>query len=443
MVLVAFVMSCSEDLASPTLDRLRQPTGFRLSPESRYAFVSNGNWDRSELGGSVLVLDLRGLDRALESAPTAGDPTRTMPCHAEGARLSCSAEHMIVPAAGLGIGSAVGNLVVDRPSGQGGATRVLTVQRIPAAVVWFDVNMTDEGPVLDCGVGFDGGCDEVHTIVAALDRPEIELPGDPSRIVLDDQGYRFGYVPHLLGGSISLLALDGAAGPELVDVAGDFFRSDPFEDTEYAGGFGVASRPCDLANAPSGSRDCTRPVLYSSQRFFPSVRRFAVAPGLDVVLPGDESSLAVVNPEIVASQPFMADLAFENPEAESPLLVVQTTPAALVRVDTTVDVDGDPGDQVLGTVSLCEQPNLLAIHRPADEEPLALVTCFGEGLLAVVGLSSFRVLRTIALGAGANEIEVDRVTQRAYVVNTRDDSISVVTLDRRDAGFLTEVARIE
>lgn len=442
--IVAGVLSCGGQRPPPTLDRLRQPTGLQLSPEGRWAFVTNGNWDASESGGGVLVLDLEGLHAALEAPPSADATTRAQPCRALDDRLSCSAEQMVVPGANHRLGSAIGNLVLDRPSGDAGAARLITVQRSPAAIVWFSVTTGPDGPVLDCGEDFDGACDEVHTLTQLADRPaDGALPDDPSRVVLDDQGYRFAYVPHLIGGALSLLALDGEAGPELVDIVSEFYRDDPFEATDYAGGFGVASRPCDPSAAPSGSRDCTRPVLYATQRYFPSVRRFAVAPGLDVVVPGGEASLAVVNPEVVASVPYMGDLAFEDPEAGTDLLVVQTSPGALLRVDTAIAADGDPADEVLGAVPLCEQPNLLAVHRPEGGEALALVTCFGEGRLAAVGLGGFRLLKTLDLGDGANEIVIDAARELALVVNTRDDSISVVALDRSDATFLTEVARIE
>lgn len=442
-LLDALAVSCGPDRPLPTMDELRQPTGMRLWPEGRWAFVTNGNWDRTEQGGAVIVLDLAGLARALAEGPGDGAPTRAAPCRIAGDRLSCSAAHMVVSEAGVAVGSAVGNIVLDRPTGDGGPTRLLTVQRAPSEIVWFDVSIDDDGPALDCGVDFDGACDEVHRIRSALERPEIDLPDDPSRVVLDDQGYRFAYVPHLLGGAISLLALDGEIGPELVDVVGEFYRTDPFEGTEYAGGFGVASRPCDPASAPESSRECTRPVLYGSQRFDPSVRRFAVAPGLDVVVPGDESSLGVVNPEVVESTPFMGDLAFEDPVAGTSLLVVQTSPGALLQVDTSIDEDGEPRDLVRASLPLCEQPNVVAVYRPGGGDALALVTCFGEGLLAAVELAGFRLLATVTLGDGANEITIDAQSQRAYVVNTREDSISVVSLDRSDPAFLTEVARIE
>lgn len=435
-MLAALAVACGPQKPEPTIDALRQPTGLRLTDDGRWAFVSNGNWDRGESGGAIVGLDLADLHRALD-----GDPGGA--CRGDDEPIRCRASEMIVAGTALGPGSAVGNLVLDRPSGELGSLRLFTVQRAPEAVLWFDVDVSGDRPTIDCGLGIDGGCDAAHTVVASPDRPDLELPSDPSRIVLDDQGYRFAYVPQLLGQSISLLALDGEFGPELVDVVGEFFRSDPFEDTDYSGGFGVASRPCDPANAPGSTRECTRPLVYATQRYFPGVRRFTVATGLDVIAGGGESSLVGANPESVVSLPYMGDLAFEDQQTATSLLVVQTSPSALLRVDTSLDDDDEPGDAVRATISLCEQPNLLAVHRPTEGESLALVTCYGEGALAIVGLSSFRLIATLAVGDGANEIAIDADREVALIANTRDDTIAVVSLDRTNADFATIVARIE
>lgn len=430
----SLLVACGPQLPAPTLDDLRQPTGVAVAPDGRHIYVTNGNWDQNQQGGAILALAVASLDAAL-----AGDPDGTCERDPKLDAFVCDARRMVVPGSGVRLGSGAGNVAIDRASGD--LVRVLTVTRIDPAVVWLDVAAGKGTPFFDCGQDVDGNCDDVHTITAALDRPEVELPGNPSRIAVDTTGYRYAYVPHLLGSTLSLVALDGEFGPELADVVDDFYHDDPFEGTDFAGGFGVASRPCDPTNPPSGSRECTRPFLYTSQRFYPSVRRFGVAAGLDVLLPGDESIVAGLNPDAVVSVPFMGDVVFEDP-ADSALLAVQTSPAGLLRIDTDVAEDGDPRDRLVGTVPLCEQPNLLAVHRPVGREALALVTCYGEGTLAVVGLGSFRLLAEIELGDGANEIAVDAANDRAFVANTRDDSISVVGLDPTTHGYLRELARI-
>ncbi|HWB79423.1 MAG TPA: hypothetical protein VG755_30885 [Nannocystaceae bacterium] len=430
----SLLVACGPQLPAPTLDDLRQPTGIALAPDARHLYVTNGNWDQNQQGGAILALALASLDAAL-----AGAPDDKCERDAELDAFVCDAKRMVVPGSGVRLGSGAGNLAIDRASGD--LVRVLTVTRIDPAVVWLDVAVGKGTPFFDCGQDVDGNCDDVHTITAALDRPDVELPANPSRIAVDTTGYRYAYVPHMLGSMLSLIALDGEFGPELADVVDEFYHDDPFEGTDFAGGFGVASRPCDPAAAPSGARECTRPFLYTSQRFYPSVRRFGVAPGLDLLLPGDESVVAGLNPNAVESVPFMGDVAFEDP-TDAALLAVQTSPAGLLRIDTSVAEDGDPRDRLVGTVPLCEQPNLLAVHRPADREALALVTCYGEGTLAVVGLGSFRLLAEIELGDGANEIAIDAANARAFVANTRDDSISVVGLDPATHGYLRELARI-
>jgi hypothetical protein len=261
-------------------------------------------------------------------------------------------------------------------------------------------------------------------------------------VTVDPLGNRFAYVPHLLEASLSLVALDGDFGPELADVDDEFYHAGATDDLELAGGFGIAVRPCDPAAAPTASRDCTRPVVYSSNRYYPALRQFAVAPGLDQIVASDEETVAGLNTEVVQSRPYLGDLAFERPDDGTRLLLVQTTPSGLVRVDTSVDEHGDALDEVLGVVPVCGNPNLLAIDRVEGFEPLALVTCFEEGELAVVGLETFRLLRVVALGAGANEMAIDDDRRWLYVANTVEDTISIVELDRTSSAFLQEIARI-
>src|SRR5690606_31960149 len=126
--------------------------------------------------------------------------------------------------------------------------RLLVVQRAPAAIRWLDVFAESDGVRLDCGQDAQGVCDERHAITESAANPDTRLPRDPSRIFVDRMGFRFAYVPHLAGGALSLLALDGEGGPSLRAVVGDFYLADPFDDgVDLAGGFSVAQRPCDPA----------------------------------------------------------------------------------------------------------------------------------------------------------------------------------------------------
>jgi hypothetical protein len=341
------------------------------------------------------------------------------------------------------LGSAIGNIALDQAAGQEGPLRLLIPARIPASLWWVDVD-SDGGEIsVDCAQDPEGHCAPSHAVDHLVDDPEEELPQDPARIVLDEQGYRFAYVPHLLAGSLSLLALDGEVGPELKDIESDFFREDPFEDFDAAGGFSVAQRACDpsTGNVPTASRDCRRPLLYATHRFWPGIRTFTVAPGLDVVISGGNTAVTLLDVEAVESRPFMGDLAFEDPALGERLLLVQTTPPALVRMDTSLE-DGDPRNEVLGSVALCANPNMVAVHRPPEEEWLAFVSCYDAGEVAVVALSTFTMLATVSVGRGANEMVIDEARRLLYVANTQESTISIVGLDRSRAGFLRERARL-
>jgi hypothetical protein len=428
-VALSMLVGCGGSLPEPALDRLRQPTGLAPSPDGRWLFVTNGNWDLEERAGTLMVLDLVQLHAEL----AAGD------CEAgDDVELACEEAPLVADA--LVLGDGLGNVAVDEPAGAGGPLRLLLPQRAPAAVVWVDVQGGGE-PRLECGQTATTGCDDVHVLRTLAEDPTTGLPRDPARVVLDREGYRFAYVPHLLEATLSLVALDGERGPEITDIQGEFFAADPF-DIGIAGGFGVAQRICDPADPPTASRDCTRPYLYSTHRYAPALRAFTVRPGEQQIDPGGNIGLDVANPGVVESQPFMADLAFEDPEQRASLLVLQTAPPTLARVDTTLDENGAPHNDVIGTVSLCENPNHLVVHRPEGAEPLALVTCFDDGLVAVVGLGSFRLLTTIEVGAGPNEIAIDVGRQQAYVADTRSDTISIISLDRASPSYLRRWATI-
>ena len=101
----------------------------------------------------------------------------------------------------------------------------------------------------------------------------------------------------------------------------------------------------------------------------------------------------------------MADLAFADDAGEI-LLAVQTTPPGLLRLRTEVTEEGGIEETILGSVPLCQDPNALELHQPDGAEGLALVACRGSASVAAVGLSTFRVVRTIAVGAGPSEIAI-------------------------------------
>ncbi len=440
--LVATSTACADPDAPPR-ERLRQPTGIAVSPDGSTLFVANGNLDFGVTAGTLQVLDLVAVHQVIaEPASTGQAGARCWVSDAE-PPIECDASAFIDPAKTVILGSGLANIAIDRPGGADGPLRLLVAQRNPPAIVWLDAMPDGGGLRLDCGQTEKGSCSEAHFVTENPDNPNEDLPADPARVVVDDLGDRWAYVPHFGGkGELSLLTLDGRVGPELTSLLPEFYTPSPFDDLSLAGGFSVARRACDPALPIERSRDCTRPYLYTTQRYWPGLRTFTVAPGLELMLAGDTLDIAPLGSDTVESRPFMGDLAFENPSTGESLLVVQTTPSGLGRIDTSLDEHGNPKNELRAAVALCNNPNQLEVFRAPNEESLALVTCFGDGKLAVVALGSFTLLRTIQLGAGANELALDPLRRVVYVANVRDDSISVVGLDRTRPDFLTEIARL-
>lgn len=440
--------SCNRDQGGAPLDDLALPTGLALSPEGHWLFVSNGNWDRSYSGSSVVALDLVVLEAGLEQPAPAGEaldggqPCREHPEDRE--RLECDARLVAAGELGVRVPSGAGNIAVHRPEGEGGAMRLLIPTRIDAGLSWIDVLGPGFGD--DEGLRFDCGQDDRRHCAA---RHRVEgIPGDPARVSVDALGFPYAYLPQLLGEDLTLISLDGEQGPEVVDVQGSFFREDELFDTGFAGGFAVAQRACDpdSDNVPAPSNDCARPYLFATNRWWWGLRTFRVAPGLDVVVTGGEHTILGPNLEDAEPRPLMAGLVFEDPEQGDRLLVVHTTPPALTRVDTSLNSNDIPRIEELESLSLCSNPNVIVVHDPADTgasgPKLALISCYGDDEVAVVDLAVFALIATIPVGDGPNELLLDPRRQWLVVANTAESTLSLVELDITSPRYLEEFATV-
>ncbi len=298
---------CAKDgPPSPDPAGLRQPSGVGLSPSGNFLLVSNGNWAFGRAEGSVVALSLAKLGGILEVLRAGAQPPDCEREAGEGGEpsvLRCPAEQIISEDSTIFVGSGVASMDFDGPWVGGSSERVLITVRSPASVVWADLRESAGGLRLECGQGEARLCDQTHIVDVLSSNSSVGMPRDPARVVVDREGFRFAYVPHLLGGSLSMIALDGPDGPELTDIERDFYREDPYSENGLAGGFAVAQRRCDETENPPSTRDCERPLLLSSQRFWPGIRAFTVAPGLDVVIPGSTNAVLGLNPEVVSDRP--------------------------------------------------------------------------------------------------------------------------------------------
>jgi len=457
LLLLALAAACGRgEPELPDLQALRLPTGALLAPDGAWLFVANSNLDLGVQASSLVALDMTALDQAFaaEPRPAGAALTPDAPCRVSRDRneetpgegldiVECEPRFFIQRERSIQLPSGAGNIALDLPTGAEGPWRLLIPSSIDRAVTWVDVTRDAGGIEVECGQDGEGECDADHRLLyLANDPASTRLPGDPARIFVDTGGFRYAYLPHLLGGNMTLIALDAAYGPKITDIAEEFFLADPINNGTLAGGFAVAQRRCDPQDPPNATQNCSRPLLYASQRFWPGMRAFTVETGRDVLVRAGNFSLVRVNPFETADRPFMGGLAFEDPEIGERLLAVHTTPPSLSLVDTSLASNGEPINDPIDSLPLCENPNLIAVHRPEGGERVAFVSCYSADQVAAVALGSLRVVATIEVDDGPNELVVDEARRKLYVVHTLASTVGVVELDRTSPRYLHMIRRV-
>lgn len=123
------------------------------------------------------------------------------------------------------------------------------------------------------------------------------------------------------------------------------------------------------------------------------------------------------------------------------MFAVQTTPGALIYVDTSLDSRGLTRDASAGLIELCAQPTAMTLFSDGANE-YAAVTCYKPQELFIVDLSGVNVVANMVLGTGPHSMTVDHARQYIYVANSLDKTLSVVDISRLRPTRFSEVARI-
>ncbi len=287
---------------------------------------------------------------------------------------------------------------------------------------------------------------------------------------------RLAFVAHADTPALSVVSLGGldfadeqavADRPSIVDNAAVFD-----DNTGIFGGFGLAVRPCDPARAPALTQGCTRPLVYATMRYSPRLKAFT-AQGIDLDAEGDsggsedphecaspddvdQAEHIICDPRVrsirtiltgnldplsAGVRPILGDLAFAD-DAGDELLVVQTTPGALLKLDTSIGSDGEPVDTPSSPpLELCDEPTRMRLYR-AEGQRFALISCFRAAKIYVVDLDAFRVIGAIVTGTGPYDLEVDTIRRVLYVSNNLEGSISIIDLAFDRPTRFHELARI-
>ena len=447
---------------------------------ARWLFLTNANRDVAYNTGSVVAIDLEAFwdawyDPATGRAYPYCDPEDRKPrrcVQPAGARLDADypCRHVAVEPqviecdesnfvdATVRIGNFTTDLAVSSEvDGDGDSYwRLWTPVRGDPSVTYIDLHISGDGDSVDfdCGQGQDSGqrdplmCARDHRLTHVFgDKDEDPLAREPFSLLVDDEN-RFAYVAHAAGNAFTIIDLgDASHPPEIVEQVPLFAAP----SGQFSGGFGLAKRPCFAAgqgpmgsadaepNVPSITKGCTRPLIYAGYRFSAGLVTFAVTDQADV----RSASVTGVGGLSTAgfTGPVLGQMSFADPRGDE-LYVVQTTPGALLQMDTSLGPDGEPANiPAAPPIELCLQPTVFTVHDDGIER-LAFVSCFRSAAIFVVDLDSFEVVGSVLGGTGPHDLLVDPERQVLYSANTLEATLSVIDLSRTRGTRFSEIARI-
>src|SRR5690606_28978327 len=127
------------------------------------------------------------------------------------------------------------------------------------------------------------------------------------------------------------------------------------------------------------------------------------------------TGLPLAAASISIHRPILADIGFSRTGDE--LFVLQSNPGGLIRVDTSLGVDGEPLDIDVGVVEVCSQPTSFVIYDDGANE-YGLVTCYRSGEVFIVDLAALTVVGLSRAGIGPDAMTVDVAREVVYVANS-------------------------
>jgi hypothetical protein len=238
---------------------------------------------------------------------------------------------------------------------------------------------------------------------------------------------------------VTSFTASGVRPPAVAEVIAAAERSDCFADLPVRCAGDVAG--CDAPAGACDSEACER--VYAGQ--------YCAAPEqigqpCAVLCEPQVRSRAVFQPggllgDVGVLLPRLADMAFGDDRGDE-LWVLQSNPGALIKVDTSLDDNGEPLDIPSSPpIEICAEPNRMVLYAEGGER-FALVSCYAAAEVFVVDLRAERVVANFLVGTGPHDLVVDQARRALYVTNTLEASVSVIDLARDRATRFEEIARI-
>jgi len=456
-------------------------------------YVTAANSDLRFNGGALQVYDMEGFFAALADTANIAAPgtpvNDEVPCRAVATRPQVS-ECLESTFARTSFPAHVGNFGTDlKPwfDPVTGRKLLLMPVRGDPSVVWFELGSDAHSGFVYCGQGSgsSSGDDEAR---CGDDFRLRNLRGDSSLERLSIEPYELtispdparplAYLAHTLSSSVTLIGLRGLRNaplgeqnPVIIDRSTIFAAQGVI-----SGGYAIAERPCIEQEAPALSVECesiddglactacARPLLYGSFRYARALSEMVVfdldeeqlAEDQICVAPDElgvsgglvcDSQVSLVNQfspgglsgSSGGAVPRLGSVKFT--EDGNSMYVVQSSPGALLRVNTSVGPDGDVRREPTGSVEVCPRPAEMALYEDGANS-FALVSCYSVGQVYIVDLNGFQVVSVTQVGTGPHRMTVDLAREAVFVGNTLDATISVIDMgDGRPTRF-TEIGRL-
>lgn len=395
----------SGEEVQPPRDQIFFPTGLALDPSDEVLFVVNANSNLAYDSASVVVADLDVIDTLTDTwlggqLPD-GDCIRDdILAHI----AQCQEAEVLRPEASARIGNFATDLGVQELAD--GDLRLFVPVRGDPSITWIDY----EAGQLTCGgTGSFPLCDDDHRLSQYL--ADLELPSlvtEPFGVYVDS-GNGYAVVTHLAQAAVSLVdaPVDGSM-PVLTDVVAGIFAAQGQQRSAVDAAGRMPGMPEDLLYVTSSTesriqmmyvhRDGDRPRLAASEYFF-----------LEQAFPSDNAR----------------GITFSDDGQRG--YVVNRNPPMLQIIDTSLDEEGFPRNELEAAVEVCRDAAQVTLADLGEGER-AYVSCFPASQIWVVDPVGAQVEAVIDVGRGPSALAVSEQRQKLYVANFLEDTLSVVDL---------------
>ena len=399
----------SEEVRPPS-DQFYFPTGMAISPDQELLFVANANSDLRYDGGTVIPVSLDRLDAVVNEWLSTGSLPSGRDCERDlmvPYTLVCNEREAVLADRGVRIGNFVTDLQIQALE-DGQRLRIFTAVRGDPSLTWADW----DGEDMECGSDGDfPECNDEHRLTQLRNDDDLTgIPDEPFALHVDSvNGYVL--VTHLTTGAVTLAAAPpGGEPPILSDALGNLFAPDPVTGIRGAVGAAgrlpgtagdriyVTSRSESRVQVLTVLRSAGWPVLVSAEYFFLN-RVLPSTNGRDIAFSADGNSAYIIN----------------------------RSPPMLHIIDTSLNQQGVPKNDLRAGVEICPEASNLAIGDPGRGERV-YVACFRNGQVWVVDPVGGVVDAIIDVGRGPHALVASSDRKRLYVSNDLEDTVAVVDL---------------